>query len=998
MAQETTQAPTIMPRRRLQLDMTSTMSGQSNATLAPNDTPDPHFILKPQTNMVVRLHDKKYENADKGRCILIARAENGHRAENISIAGPYELYEILKSSKNPWLSLNGKFVRRKDKERAEYTFEVKDFVRGWPRFRAATIIALRDIFGVTIHNFKIDQKSKDLIFSRLEDLAKEPDLMKKMMAAPDEYFRRLGVSESMRMSLLRRWLDATGPDRIYSALRQANIPEEVARRILEKWKDKVHEVLEKDPYLIVSMGAKFTAADHFAEDLGHQVENEKRVLAFIDSMLSNLSKTGGGSTIISHSAVIEYAISHGFDPEDLNPASIEELVKGLTRESSDSNIIAFELDGVLHFGYKETVEAELKFADWISRRLNKFREFKRNSPSAYRLAEKMVERVSSEEMQSVMRGKKVDPYQLEAVIMANIEPVMILTGGPGTGKTTTTEVILNTLRRVKKDKDIILCAPTGRAASRMTEVLNTRARTLHSQFKFIPTDDGAMMVKGEKLKPGSVVIIDEFSMCDSIICGALADMMTDDTTLIIVGDDGQIEPVGGGKPMADLLNSGRFTNSQVPRINLVNIHRSAEHGAIAHDYKKIRYGQQLEIKHVSSINDVNSGNWGFIDTSSYNETVLSQFKSILASGGKIEDIVTLCHMKAGKAGTIGINNTITDWYNPNGIPYMNKDTRSDGMKYPRIGDRVMIRDTIKSEHVKGRDDDVIAVNGDVGKIVGCENRKLKVLLDGQTTAINIPYHQWTSVELAYACTIHKYQGSQCKNVILPIDMEQAKMLERRITGTGWSRAQEKLLVVGDEDGLRLAIDTDKSQDRLTLLKYLLNDKLHPDPLPRSILAPAPIPIKTADLYREVHIDKDSELIDDYYSQLADEIDFRINGRSGRQRNFAGIIQNTAIDDDSEEENHLLLDSDQTSPDFDQQSEELANTEKAQSHNIGRMIEDYTNSKNADLTSHTTLLTSQNDGISALVKDKDVVPESDMLDKSMESTQAELDEFVLDFSL
>jgi hypothetical protein len=262
-----------------------------------SDEPNPDFFKAPAVDLRVRINYKIHEG--ENWALMDATAENGRQTKKLKIFGPLALREM----KNSWLSVSGQF--KPDRKSGGYNLDCKRFERAWPKYQAATLLALRDVFGVTIEKFGLPPSERDKRIAALQSLADGCNgLLQAMANEPETYINRLGFSESERLTILKKWFDVTGPDRVRKALSSAGIEPSVATRIMAKWQDKVHEALDRNPYLVVEMGAKFSQAENVAKTLGANVEADRRIVGYINGVLNDILNSGNGSTTVSVGALI----------------------------------------------------------------------------------------------------------------------------------------------------------------------------------------------------------------------------------------------------------------------------------------------------------------------------------------------------------------------------------------------------------------------------------------------------------------------------------------------------------------------------------------------------------------------------------------------------------------------------------------------------------------------------------------------------------------------
>ena len=391
---------------------------------------------------------------------------------------------------------------------------------------------------------------------------------------------------------------------------------------------------------------------------------------------------------------------------------------------------------------------------------------------------------------------KYDEIQADAIRRAAMAKVMVLTGGPGTGKTTTTQGIIAAYRAY--GLRILLAAPTGRAAKRMTEATGLEAKTIHRLLECKPPEGYGK--NEENPLEGDVLIVDECSMIDIVLMNSLLKAIPESMRLILVGDTDQLPSVGAGNVLRDVIDSGRF-----PVIRLTRIFRQAQESRI-----------------IMSAHRINEGKMPDLSNGRDTDFFFLEEEEAEAAAARIVDLVrnklpryyrtdpsmiqVLTPMQRGAAGAANLNLVLQEALNPAG-----EGLRRSGYVF-RAGDKVM---QIKNNYDKE------VFNGDIGVIesVDLQERRLRVNFDGRRT-------EYDATELdelvhAYATTIHKAQGSEYPIVVMPVLMNHFVMLQRNLIYTGITRAKKILVMVGTKRALSYAVRNVTVTRRNTLLKERL---------------------------------------------------------------------------------------------------------------------------------------------------------------------------------
>ena len=393
-------------------------------------------------------------------------------------------------------------------------------------------------------------------------------------------------------------------------------------------------------------------------------------------------------------------------------------------------------------------------------------------------------------------GMQYDEVQAEAIRLAAVSKVMVLTGGPGTGKTTTTQGIISALRAY--GLKIILAAPTGRAAKRMSEATGMEAKTIHRLLECKPPE--GYQKNEENPLEGDVLIVDECSMIDIVLMNSLLKAIPVNMRLILVGDIDQLPSVGAGNVLRDIMDSG-----VVPVIRLTRIFRQAQSSRIVMNAHRINEG------HMPDISNGKDTDFFFIEREDPEMAVrecVSLVSKKLSSYYHLEPgkIQVLTPMQRGVVGATNLNLVLQEALNPQG-----EELRRSGYVF-RVNDKVM---QIKNNYDKE------VFNGDIGVIdaVDLQERTLIVCFDERRVKYDIS--ELDELVLAYATSIHKAQGSEYPVVVMPVLMNHFVMLQRNLIYTGITRAKKILVIVGTKKALAYAIRNVTVTKRNTMLQERL---------------------------------------------------------------------------------------------------------------------------------------------------------------------------------
>ena len=392
-----------------------------------------------------------------------------------------------------------------------------------------------------------------------------------------------------------------------------------------------------------------------------------------------------------------------------------------------------------------------------------------------------------------------DTIQLEAIKTAISSKIMVLTGGPGTGKTTTTMGIISAYQMA--GCRILLAAPTGRAAKRMSEATGMEAKTIHRLLEFKPPE--GYQKNEDKPLDGDVLILDECSMVDVILMYNLLKAIPEHMSLILVGDTDQLPSVGAGNVLKDVIDSGR-----IPVVRLTRIFRQAQGSRIIMNAHRINKGEAIDMRGGKE------SDFFFASKESNEEVVETMVKYCTQNLPRyyhvdaFRDIQVLTPMQRGTCGAANLNQVLQEAMNPTRI-FLHRG----GTQY-RLHDKVM---QIRNDYDKE------VFNGDIGTVtrVDMEERELTVDFDGRAVVYDVT--ELDELALAYAVTIHKAQGSEYPIVVMPFTMSHFVMLQRNLLYTGVTRAKKILVLIGEKKAVYYAIKNEKTTERNTKLAERLRE-------------------------------------------------------------------------------------------------------------------------------------------------------------------------------
>ena len=620
-----------------------------------------------------------------------------------------------------------------------------------------------------------------------------------MEREPERLAEVSGISREKARSIGEEFKLQVGIRKIMEFFSLHHLPAELAVRTYKLYGDSTIELLYDDPYLLMDEGldAPFGAVDRFAIELGVAGDDPRRVEAGILFELTYNLNAG-----------------HSFLPEEKLLAATAQLLsvdaapigEGLARLLEADRLVKDSLAGITVIYLPQLYEAETQCTE----RLLSFA--KRSFPAPKNL-DKLI--------RSAARATGLDysPEQKQAIEEAATSGLLLITGGPGTGKTTILNGILELLGQMQLR--CLLAAPTGRAAKRLTEVTGEEACTIHRllEASIDPASGEMFFVKDEDnpLKCDAV-IVDEMSMVDVLLLHSLLKAIPDGKRLILVGDPDQLPPVGPGFPFSDMLRSG-----QLPAVRLTEIFRQAQDSLIVMNAHRVNRGEMPELKNVKS---------DFFFMRRQNEEGVSQLIRDLCTtrlpqnmGIPPEQIQVLSPTRKGGVGTVQLNIMLQAALNP---PSGDKKERQFGEYTFREGDRVMqIRNNydIMWKKTDGSAIGTGIFNGDVGVIKAIDPSTETMTIQFDDREADYDFTQLNELEPAYAMTVHKSQGSEYRAVILTCWNGSPYLLSRSILYTAITRARELLIIVGREETVAVMVENSRKNRRYSGLKLRLQGKV-----------------------------------------------------------------------------------------------------------------------------------------------------------------------------
>lgn len=607
-----------------------------------------------------------------------------------------------------------------------------------------------------------------------------------------------GITSDKALYISNEYHKITGVNEVIKFLGEYNFGPAHAISVWSAFEHDSIKQIKTNPYILCTSGIDidFRSVDRMAADLGFDAENSDRVRAGIVYVLHENANAG-------HTCL---------PTEKLRESVCDNL--GIERRQFESCLDdCEEKDWVVRItlGKREFVYLpEYYLAEtYIAKKL----AFMLRTSAQY-------EKDYSDEIRGVEFSENIQYEELQrAAISACLTgSVFILTGGPGTGKTTTLNGVINILKAQKKR--ILLCAPTGRAAKRMSDLTGEPARTIHRLLEVDFTAKGELKFKRNETNPlpADVVIADEMSMVDALLMCSLVRAIKPTSKFIMVGDSNQLPSVGAGNVLKDLIAS-----HYIPSVELKEIFRQAAQSLIVTNAHRIVNGE-------FPVLDDRQNDFFFMNKSLESdiaELVIQLAKQRLPDTygfSPIDDIQVLCPTKMGMAGTKELNKQLQSALNP---PSQNKAELKFFDVIFRTGDKVM---QTKNDYdvlwTKNNEKGSGIFNGDIGIIRSVDRFSQNVTIDFEGRVAIYTSEMLRRLEHAYAITIHKSQGSEYDAVIIPITAFTHNLLYRNLLYTGVTRAKKMIIVIGTKELVKTMVDNNRKMLRYSLLRPLLEKEMN----------------------------------------------------------------------------------------------------------------------------------------------------------------------------
>ncbi len=618
---------------------------------------------------------------------------------------------------------------------------------------------------------------------------------------PERLAEIKGISLRKAIAISESFEKKAGSRQALSFLSQYDISPALGQKIYERYKDRIYEIIKTNPYKLIEDidGIGFITADRIAAGVGIEGGSEYRIRSAVLYILSdNLSS---GSMCMPEKELTERAGELLGVPgeqivEQLDVLAVE---RKLVRESFDGEVLVYAENSY----YAEIETAKLLMDLCVAETVDE---------------EMVAEDILKLELQS---GISLEDSQREAVVSAVLNPVCVITGGPGTGKTTITNLVIRYFK--SKGFDITLAAPTGRAAKRMTEATGYEAKTIHRLLGAGAVVDGKQLSGFEKNEDNpletDVLILDEMSMVDTFVFRSLLRALIPGVRLILVGDADQLPSVGPGAVLKDIISSGAFNVTRLTRI-----YRQSEASAIVRNAHSVIEGRSIDLT-------VKSEDFFFLKRDDAERIIQG---IIYLAGSRIPehlgcdrlDIQVMTPMRKGKLGVENLNIRLQEALNPpgerkgeieipNGVIRVGDkvmQTRNDyDMKWQLTGPRGMVTETGTG-----------IFNGDIGRVLSVSSSACYVRFDDGREA-EYSREAVSELEPAYAITIHKSQGSEYRALILPLLTGPRMLMNRNLLYTAITRAKDMVCIIGSDKAVDDMIRNESEEKRYTGLKRRIQE-------------------------------------------------------------------------------------------------------------------------------------------------------------------------------
>jgi exodeoxyribonuclease V alpha subunit len=597
-----------------------------------------------------------------------------------------------------------------------------------------------------------------------------------------------GIGEKRIGMIKKAWDDQREIRDVMLFLQDKGVSPAYGAKIFKQYGKESVQVVRDNPYRLATdiFGIGFITADSIAGKLSIPRESPMRAEAGILYVLHQLSEDG--HVCYPYESLIE-------ECEKILGVGSDIITSALGKAVSEKKVIIEDSGAEGHL-YAETKAVYL--GKFHASEVGVARMLKNLMSSPKRAGnfdkDKAIEWVQGE------LNLRLAELQKQTVREALDKKVMVVTGGPGTGKTTVINAIIRIYR--KYGQRVLLAAPTGRAAKRMTEATGHEAKTIHRLLEFSPKEG---RFKRDEKNPldAELIVIDETSMVDSMLMYYLLKAVPEGASVIFVGDVDQLPSVGAGNVLKDMIDSGL-----IPTVRLREIFRQARESLIIVNAHRINSGEMPLISHDGGhLHDFYF--FPVEEPEKALEKIIELCKEKIPEKfgyDPIEDIQVLTPMHRGFVGTSSLNGELQKHLNPS------MDELARGGRVFKAGDKVMqIRNNYDKE----------VFNGDIGRIIKIDREEQEVIVNYDGRTVPYEYSELDDIVVAYAVSVHKSQGSEYPVVVMPVHTQHYMLLQRNLLYTGVTRGKKLVILVGSKKAIAIAVKNNKTQQRYTLLKERL---------------------------------------------------------------------------------------------------------------------------------------------------------------------------------
>jgi exodeoxyribonuclease V alpha subunit len=588
-----------------------------------------------------------------------------------------------------------------------------------------------------------------------------------------------GIGAQRAKSIKQAWEEQQVFREVMIFLQTHNVSNSQCIRLVKKYGNQTIATLKDNPFLLAREvdGIGFLTADKIAHNLGIPSNSEKRIKAGIFHIIFEAS--GEGHTCVPYEILLEDTLKLlQLDREEVQPQLLDLI---------NHHELQFPRNEVLQLPKLNTHESI------IARTIHGLSKTPSTLPS-----------IKSEIAVEWFENKsfiELAPEQRQSILQALQSKVSIITGGPGTGKTTLLKGIVAILKA--KNVKVLLASPTGRAAKRLSEATGGYAQTIHRMLGY-DVSKGGFIANESKPLNAEFVIVDEASMLDTALAAHLFRAIPYQAHLLLVGDTDQLPSIGAGNVLSDLIKS-----RQIPVTRLNYIYRQSKGSRISSVAHGILDNKVNPGKLVDELSEIDPEDEIVFIKSDTPENLVSKIIELLTHrlpemlpSSYVKDTQLLTPLHKGIAGTHNLNRAIQNALNPG-----KREVRA-GFEVLREGDRII---QTRNNYDKS------VFNGDIGKIVSINEEKVSVQVDFDGSVVEYERGEFSEFQLAYAISIHKSQGSEYPIVIIPLLKQHFVMLERNLVYTAVTRGKQRVYLIGQVEAFAMAVRNRKTRDRLTNL-------------------------------------------------------------------------------------------------------------------------------------------------------------------------------------